>query len=140
MTDSGFDPVDIPFPADILVPVDTPDPADRPDLADIPDCSGAADIAETAAAVPAGRYRKAENTQTLGRIHLIHSKNSLRDSDRMRCSMARAADDRETSTAVKVAHVVAAAVAVAADILVLWAVLLEHTWGTGMAALILGIR
>lgn len=58
----------------------------------------------------------------------------------MRCCMARAADDRETSTAVKVAHVEEAAVAVAADILVLWAVLLEHTWGTGMAALTLGIR
>jgi hypothetical protein len=62
------------------------------------------------------------------------------DSHRRSCSTARAADDCETSTAVKVGRVAEVAVAVVADIPALRAVLLEHTWGTATEVLIRGIR
>jgi hypothetical protein len=127
----GHAPVDIPCPADILRPVDTPVPVG------IPDYAGAVGIAE-AAAVPVEHERKAESIRTFGRIHWIHLRNLSVDLDRKHCSMARVADDHETSIVV-VEHVAETAVVVAAGIPALGVVLLQYRWETATEALIQGI-
>jgi len=60
--------------------------------------------------------------------------------DHMHCSMAIVADDCGASTVVTVRHVAEAAAVAVAEIPAFGVVLLQHTWGKGMAALTLGIR